>query len=305
MLAPCLATISHDSQIKNVKRNVMQSLWMLVASLLFAVMGVCVKLAAGTFSPAELVFYRGFVALLLLGGYVYAHHLPLSTPHWQAHLRRGLSGFISLVLYFYAISVLPLATAVTLNYTSPLFLALILVMWSGERVRWQLFFALTLGLAGVVLLLRPSFAAAQWLGGVAGLASGVSASLAYYNVRQLGRLGEPEWRTVFYFSLMSAVGGLPWAASTPIHAVDGYGGALLLGVGVFGALAQLAMTRAYNRGKTLVSATLAYSTPIFSSLFGALIWHEIPLWTSWLAILLIIISGVLASKQSRTVVEQE
>jgi len=279
---------------------------MLVASLLFACMGVCVKLAADTFSAAELVFYRGFVALLLLGGYVYATRLPLRTPHWRAHLQRGLAGFVSLVLYFYAISTLPLATAVTLNYTSPLFLALILVMWAGERVRWPLFAALGLGLAGVVLLLRPSFAAAQWLGGLAGLASGVTASLAYYNVRQLGRLGEPEWRVVFYFSLMSALGGLPWVvASTPIHAVDGRGAVLLLGVGVFGALAQLAMTRAYNRGKTLVSATLAYSTPIFSSLFGALIWNEIPLWTSGLAVLLIIASGVLASRQSRAVVEQE
>lgn len=278
---------------------------MLVASLLFASMGVCVKLAAGMFSPAELVFYRGFVALLLMGGYVYGRKLRLGTPHWRAHLQRGLAGFISLVLYFYAISVLPLATAVTLNYTSPLFLAVILVMWAGERVRWSLFVALALGLAGVVLLLRPSFVAAQWLGGSVGLASGVAASLAYYNVRQLGRLGEPEWRTVFYFSLICAVGGLPWAMATPSHAIDGYGGLLLLGVGVFGALAQLAMTRAYNRGKTLVSATLAYSTPIFASFFGALIWNEIPLWTSGLAILLIIASGVLASRQSRAPVEQE
>ena len=104
----------------------MQSLWMVAASLLFASMGVCVKLGAAQFSAAELVFYRGAIALVLLWGFVLVRRLPLATPHWRAHLWRGVTGSVSLVLYFYAISVLPLATAVTLNYTSPLFLALIL-----------------------------------------------------------------------------------------------------------------------------------------------------------------------------------
>jgi drug/metabolite transporter (DMT)-like permease len=284
----------------------MQSLWMIAASLLFASMGVCVKLGAGQFSAAELVFFRGFIALALLWGFVRIRHLALATPYWRAHLRRSLSGFVSLVLYFYAISMLPLATAVTLNYTSPLFLALILAVWARERVRWTLFLALALGLSGVVLLLRPSFEAEQWLGGLAGLASGVGAAFAYYNVRELGRLGEPEWRTVFYFSLLSALGGLPWAlASSPFHSIGGQGALLLLGVGGFGALAQLAMTRAYKHGRTLVSASLAYSTVIFSSLFGALIWGEVLPWLSWVAIAFIIMSGLIASAQSRAPVEHE
>lgn len=284
----------------------MRSLWMIVASLLFACMGVCVKLGAGLYSAAELVFYRGFIALLLLWGFIGMHRLALATPHWRAHVRRGLSGFASLVLYFYAISVLPLATAVTLNYTSPLFLGLILVVWSGERVSRPLFLALILGLMGIVLLLRPSFAADQWLGGVAALASGAAAGMAYFNVRQLGRLGEPEWRTVFYFSLISALGGLPWAlAGDPLQSISPYGAALLLGVGCFGALAQLAMTRAYKRGKTVVSASLAYSTVVFSSLFGMMIWGEMLSWTSWTAITLIAMSGVVASALSRAPVEQD
>jgi drug/metabolite transporter (DMT)-like permease len=188
----------------------LQSLWMIVASALFACMGVCVKLGASLFSAAELVFYRGAIALAGLAGFVLLRRLALATPHWRAHLWRSLTGSASLLLYFYAISVLPLATAVTLNYTSPLFLALILAVWAGERVRAALYLALALGLAGVVLLLRPSFAAEQWLGGLAALASGAGAGVAYFNVRQLGRLGEPEWRTVFYFSLASTLIGLPW-----------------------------------------------------------------------------------------------
>ena len=284
----------------------MQSLWMIAASALFACMGVCVKLGASLFSAAELVFYRGAIALALLWGYVLVRRLSLATPHWRAHVWRGLAGSVSLVLYFYAISVLPLATAVTLNYTSPLFLALILVFWAGERVRGTLYIALALGLAGVALLLRPSFEADQWLGGLAALASGAGAGLAYFHVRQLGRLGEPEWRTVFYFSLASALIGLPWLlASQTVHAVSGNGAWLVLGVGGFGALAQLAMTRAYKRGSTLVSASLAYSTVIFASLFGVLLWGEVLPLPAWLAIGLIVASGMLASAQSRAPAGQD
>ena len=284
----------------------MQSLWMIAASALFACMGVCVKLGASLFSAAELVFYRGAIALLGLWGFVLLRRLSLATPHWRAHLWRGLAGSVSLVLYFHAISVLPLATAVTLNYTSPLFLALVLVFWAGERVRGTLYIALALGLAGVALLLRPRFEADQWLGGLAALASGAGAGLAYFHVRQLGRLGEPEWRTVFYFSLASALIGLPWLlASRTVHAVSGQGALLVLGVGGFGALAQLAMTRAYKRGSTLFSASLAYSTVIFASLFGVLLWDEALPLPAWLGIGLIVASGMLASAQSRAPAGQD
>jgi drug/metabolite transporter (DMT)-like permease len=204
------------------------------------------------------------------------------------------------VLYFYAIGALPLATAVTLNYTSPIFLALLLVLRTRERPRGSLVMALLIGFAGVVLLLRPSLQQEQLLGALIGLASGLLAGVAYLNVTRLGELGEPEWRTVFYFSLIATLGGTPWVlASDPFHAFDVWGVTLLLGVGVFGAIAQLAMTRAYRYGKTMVSAALAYSTVIFSSLFGVLIWHELLSWLSWFGIALIVASGVLASLRSR------
>ncbi len=274
----------------------MQSLWMIAASLLFACMGVCVKLGSAQFSAAELVFWRGFIATLILGSYVLAHRLPLATPHARTHVVRGLAGFVSLVMYFYAISLIPLAAAVTLNYTSPLFLALLLVLWLKEPVRRGFYGTLTAGFVGVIFLLQPTLGRDQWLGAVFGLGSGIVSSIAYLNVRRLGELGEPEWRTVFYFSALSALGGLPWMlAASPFHAVDLRGWLLLLGVGGFGVLAQLCMTAAYKRGKTLVSASLAYSTVIFSSAFGMLLWDETLPWSGWVGVVLIVASGLLAT----------
>jgi len=284
---------------------------MVAASLLFAGMGVCVKLGSARFTAAELVFARGVIALLILYAYVYFAGLSLATPHWRTHLARGLAGFVSLVLYFYAISVIPLATAVTLNYTSPLFLALLLTFWLKEKVRPVLFVALAMGFVGVILLLRPTWNSGHIAAGLLGLASGIIASVAYLNVRRLGELGEPEWRTVFYFSLIAALGGLPWVLAASwtgglLHEIDMRDGLLLLGVGVFGALAQLCMTRAYKHGKTMVSASLAYSTVVFSSLFGMWLWGETLPFFAFLGMGLILASGILATALSRAApVEQD
>ena len=246
------------------------------------------------------IFWRGFIATLILGAYVLVRRLPLSTPHLRTHVTRGVAGFVSLVMYFYAISMIPLATAVTLNYTSPLFLALLLALWLKEPVRRGFYGALAAGFVGVVFLLQPTLAQDQAPGALFGLGSGIISSIAYLNVRRLGELGEPEWRTVFYFSALSALGGLPWLLSAaPFHAIDARGWLLLIGVGGFGALAQLCMTAAYKRGKTLVSASLAYSTVIFSSAFGALLWGEILAWQAWAGIVLIVASGLLATMLSR------
>ncbi len=277
----------------------MQALWMLAASFLFACMGVCVKLAADQFSTAEIVFYRNIISLILISVLIAVRGIPLRTPHWKFQLRRGGSGFISLCLYFLGITLLPLATAVTLAYTSPLFLALYLAVFGKARLNAGIIVALGVGFAGVALLLRPSLETAQWLGILVSLASGMLAGVAYFNVRELGERGEPEERTVFYFSLLATLGSCLWLFFSGMRAIDQRGGMLLLGVGGFGTLAQLAMTRAYKRGKTLVAASLAYSAVIFASLFGMLIWKETLSLESWLAIGLIVASGVLANAFSK------
>ena len=283
----------------------MQSLWMLVASLLFACMGVCVKLVAVTHSAVEITFYRSFISLILMFALVSVRRVPLATPHWRWQISRGVVGFIALFAYFYAITLLPLATAVTLNYTSAIFLAIYLAL-AGMRMGAGILGALVVGLVGVALLLKPTLHADQLLAGLIGLGSGVLAGMAYFSVRELGARDEPEMRTVFYFSLVSSICAGMWLVFSELHAVDLKSGLLLLGVACFATVAQLAMTRAYTRGKTLMSAALAYSTVIFSSLFGALFWGEVLDASAWIAIGLIILSGIAATHFSRaSPVEQD
>lgn len=276
----------------------LKSGWMVVAGVLFSCMGVFVKLGAAYFSSAELVFYRSLFGLLAIALIIKSQRLPVATPHWKAHLWRGLSGFAALMLFFYAIGQLPLATAVTLNYTAPLFLAFLSVLILKERPHLPLILAILLGFAGVVLLLRPTLHQEQLAAGLMGLTSGFLAAIAYLNVKQLGQLGEPEWRVVFYFTLVCTIGGGIWMAPHTFHPLTPLNLLLLLGLGATATLAQLAMTRAYREGRTLVVGSLAYSTVVFASLWGILLWHEVLSPASWLGIALIALSGVLASRMA-------
>jgi len=272
---------------------------MLVSCLLFACMGVCVKLGSNTFSTGEVVFYRGIVSVAMMVVISRLKGIRLRTPHWRMHVSRSVSGSTALSCYFFAIGSLPLATAVTLNYTSPIFVALLLALVFREKLRWTGMLSLAVGFAGVVLLLRPTLAAEQWLGAVVGLGSGAIASIAYISVRELGKAGEPEVRTVFWFSLVTMLFGLAGALYAGPHLPDLQELVILLGIGVFGGLAQLAMTRSYSYGHTMLSANLSYATVVFASLFGALLWDEIMPWMSWIGIACIVASAIMISLRPR------
>lgn len=268
---------------------------MLVAGVFFAIMGVCVKLGAARYSAAELVFYRSIFGFLTIFAITQSKRLPLATPYWRMHLSRSLFGFFSLVLFFYAITALPLATAITLNYTAPLFLAIFTTLVLREPVKPLLAGAILMGFVGVVVLLNPALLQRdELLAGILGLISGLLAGFIYVQVTQLGRLGEPEWRTVFYFTLVCSLGGGLWMLVEDFHRIPMSDLPLLAGMGASATLAQLAMTRAYRKGDPMVAGSLAYSTVVFASLFGVLLWHETLSLDQWLAISLIVASGVLS-----------
>jgi len=276
----------------------MQSLWMLVAALLFSLMGVCVKLASETYSVAELVFYRSLLGTIGLAVFVRWRGFSLATRYVGMHLRRGVVGTVALSLWFYATTVLPVGTAMTLNYTSPLFLAAFtvgLALAAGRTVRWPLAGAVGMGFIGVILVLQPSFSHGHEVAASAGLASGVLSAVAYWHVKELGQLGEPEWRTVFYFSLAGAVMGGIGSVAGGFSSHSPLGLALIAGVAITATLAQLAMTRAYGKGSTLVVATLQFSAIVFASVFGVLVFGDEIGFETWAGIAIIIGSGVGAS----------
>ncbi len=287
----------------------MQSLWMLVASLLFSIMGVCVKLASTDYSTSEIVVYRGIIGMLMIAAIMRWQGGSLRTRMPYHHLLRGGVGVVSLWMWFYSISKLPLAMAVTLNYMSPIWIAGILLggAWFKTRrtLAWQPLAAILLGFFGVILLLRPSIHADQVIGGMVALCSGMLAAWAYMQVRQMGLMGEPEYRVVFYFSMTCAIAGLLGTLFGKTidsdtqhiswHALNAHGLVLLVAIGLTAAAAQMAMTRAYRLGNPLLTANLQYVGIVFSSVWDVLIWQSSLHWLSWLGIAVILCSGLIAT----------
>jgi drug/metabolite transporter (DMT)-like permease len=282
---------------------------MLLAALAFASMAVCVKFASAHFNAAELVFWRGAIGVLLLWAVARHQKLDLRTPVPGMHVWRSIIGVASLAAWFYAIAGLPLATAMTLNYMSSVWVAAFLVGGSlilrlpglGRGGAAPLEHALTqgalvltvlAGFAGVVMMLRPTIEQNQLFAGFIGLFSGFGAAFAYMQVMALARVGEPETRTVFYFANGTAVAGAAGLPFTGISSWDWGHAVWLLPIGVFATLGQWCMTRAYGHGATLVVANLQYSGIVFGAIYGVLLFGDaIDLW-GWLGMALIVASGI-------------
>jgi drug/metabolite transporter (DMT)-like permease len=274
--------------------------WLIVvASLLFATMGVCVKLASQYYGSGEIVMYRGMVGALMIGAMSCWRGDSLRTTLPAQHFLRSSTGVVALCLWFYAIGKLQLATAMTLNYTSSLWLALFLLggaaWWRRRPAELRLALVALVGFAGVVLVLQPTIENDQWWNGLAGLLSGLVSAAGYLQVAALGRAGEPESRIVFYFSIGGVIGGAALTGLTGWHAHDWSGIGLLLAVGVLATVAQLMLTRAYIHGRTLVNASLQYLGIGFSFVFGVLLFAEHVTWAAMAGMLLIVGAGVRAT----------
>jgi S-adenosylmethionine uptake transporter len=280
----------------------MQALWMVLAAFFFATMAVGIKIASTTFGTAELVLYRGLVSVVFMAVVMRSRSVPLNTPVPWMHAWRSVIGVASLASWFFAIAHLPLATAMTLNYMSGVWVAAFVVggaLLYGQSARQGPLMATVLaGFTGVVMMLRPTLDQNQLFAGLVGLLSGMGAALAYIQVTALGKVGEPESRTVFYFSVGTTLAGLlgvAWSGFTPSNQVTWQAAAWLVPIGVLASGGQWCMTRAYSRGATLLVANLQYTGIIFAAIYSLLLFGDQLPWIGWVGMALIVASGVAAT----------
>ncbi|OGB01720.1 MAG: hypothetical protein A3G29_13905 [Burkholderiales bacterium RIFCSPLOWO2_12_FULL_64_99] len=284
---------------------------MVLATLLFAAMGVCVKFASHDFGTAAVVSARGTVGAVIMLIVARATATSLRTRVPLLHVRRGLAGVFALSMWFYSMAQLPLATSVTLNYMSSVWMAVFLLLQAaflgGPRIDRRLIVAIAVGFGGVALVLHPTLNEDQIWAGLIGLASGMLSAMAYLQVTALGKAGEPEIRVVFYFSLMgSLMGAATWLLlpgqvnPTPLAEIPPHSWLALMGVGVFATVAQLLMTRAYARGSTLVNANLQYLGIVHAGLLGTVLFGETLGLDALLGMALIVGSGMVAARLKPT-----
>lgn len=246
-------------------------------------------------SEVLMVFVRNLVGVLVLLPWVLRNGWSgLRTARFGGHLWRSLFGLCGMYTLFYAITHLPLAEALLLNYASPLFIPFIAWAVLSERPPALMIPASLLGMAGVALIVKPgsmSLSLASWVGA----ASGIFAACAMVSLRRISDT-EPAQRVVFYFSAIGVlISALPlwWFANLPSRQVL----LLMVATGLAATNGQLQLTRAYSFAPAARVGAMGYSAVVFAGLIGWFVWQETPDGLSLLGAALVIGTCVLASWQ--------
>lgn len=254
--------------------------YMAGAAFFFSIMSLLVKVAGRRVPVQEVVLARAAVGAVLSWGTLRARRVSPWGNRKGLLLLRGLLGYVALSCFFYALTRLPLADATVIQYTNPVFTALLAALLIGESIRRRDLALALVSLAGVVLMARPAFL----FGGLRerldplavgiALAGAVFSAAAYVTVRRLGRTEDPVV-IVFWFASIATLGAIPFTAADAVlpSPVDWV---LLLAIGVVTQIAQVLMTRGLREERAGRAMAVAYMQIVFAAVWGLLFFREVP-----------------------------
>jgi drug/metabolite transporter (DMT)-like permease len=270
---------------------------MSAAAVTMALTGTLVKYATEGLPAPIVVFFRNIFGLLVLLPWLLPNKAEgIRTTRLPLHGLRCAFGLGAMYCYFQALARLPLAEAVMLNFTSPLFIPLIAWFWLGEPVTRRMACAVGAGLVGVALIMRPGTEIFS-VGSVFALVSAVFASASLVTVRKLSDT-EPPSRMTFYFALGGAIVTafpLPWYWTTP----TGHQWIPLVATGACATCAQLLLSKGYSLIPAGVAGVFHYLTVPIATFFGWLFWDEALAWQAVAGGVLICAAGIFASLPAR------
>lgn len=275
------------------------ALYIVGAELMFACMGATIRFVSDDLNNLMVVFARNLIGLLFLlpwlmrGG---PSQFRTRVPH--LHLLRGIAGVSAMYCFFYAIANMPLANAMLLKLSSPLFMPIVALLWLQERFTWHVPLALAVGFSGVAVILAPDLQQANPVALIA-LAGGVFAAIAKVTVRRLSRT-EPGPLTVFYFActgLAVSLMPLPWFWQTPSH--DQVMWLLLLAA--FATAGQLLLTQGMACAPAARLGPFTFFSVVFAAALGWFLWDEVVTLATASGALLILLSAYLTGRGRSTV----
>jgi drug/metabolite transporter (DMT)-like permease len=265
----------------------------LTSVFLFAAMNTLIKLseAAGA-SLGEILFFRqaGAAALMVVVISSGPGMRSVATRRLPAHVLRAVIGLCAMALTFTTILALPLAESTTIGFTMPIFATILGAIVLREPTGWHRWGAVLMGFAGVLIVAQPGTGHFPLIGALTGLSAAFLTASVSILLRRLSR-SESTMTTVFWFSSLSLIPlGIVYAIVAQMHAPLVW--LLLAGVGLFGGAAQLAMTGALRVGPVSVVVPMDYSSLLWATLSGWLVFGMLPDAWTWVGAPVIIASGL-------------
>jgi len=275
---------------------------MLAACGCFAVMSALVKALGPGFPFAEAVMFRALFGLVALGAAARWRRIALRPKRYDLLVVRGLFGLTAMSCYFYALQRGLLANVVMIGRLQPVLVALLAPLLLRERAQREVVAALALGLGGVLLVVRPSYAGVD-AASVAALIATLASALAHLTLRRLGATDHP-WTIVLVFSAITTVGGGLLALPAMVWPT-GLQWTLLAGIAACATFGQLLMTTAYRREVAPVVSAAGYSWVVYALVLGVVFWGEIPDAAALAGGAAIVVGGVVLLARRRAVAPAE
>jgi len=265
----------------------------LLSVVFFALMNASIKLAeqAGA-SVVEILFFRQFGAALLASAVIAAgpglHSV--ATRRLPAHIVRAIVGLSAMAMTFNGIVALPLAEATTIGFTVPAFATILGALVLHERTGWWRWTAVVMGFVGVLIVAQPGGDHFPLRGAGFALAGAFGTACVTILLRQIGRT-EAALTTVFWFSILSLVPlSLFYAPVAQAHGTIAW--AALAAVGILGGCAQIAMTTSLRLGPVSVVVPMDYSSLLWATGLGWLLFGALPAAATWIGAPVIIAGGL-------------
>jgi drug/metabolite transporter (DMT)-like permease len=281
--------------------------YLAAAACCYAITGVLVRLASSQLDNNAMVFWRNLVGLFFLLPWLWqvlVRHKGLGglrTNMMCWHVARTAVGLTAMYLYFYSLAHFALADAMLFVYSAPVIVPLLAHWLLGEPITTKIYAVVLLGLAGVILVLKPGGEHFFWMAPV-GLSCTLFTAFAFVFVRKLSAT-EPPMLVVFYFTFFSAlISVLPFLFYPQWP--DARGWLLLVGIGGVNTLAQWFLSLAYGSAPAARIAPVSYLTVLLAALFGWLLWDEVPDHYAIGGAVLIFASALLVMKQGRQIDSQ-
>lgn len=274
--------------------------WLMLASVaVFSLMDAGLKTLATQYPPFQVAALRGAASLPLLLAWALATAGPqaLLRVRWPLHLLRGVLGIAMMASFVYALRTLPLSTAYSIFFVAPLLITALSVPILGERVGPRRWSAIAVGLAGVLVVLRPTGEGMLTLAGLAVLLAAFGYAVSAITVRVLARTDSTQAITFWLLALMAlGAGALAAPGWVPLRSEHL---AIVAGIGLAGALGQWAITEAFRRGEASMIAPLEYSALVWGLLLDLTLWGVLPDGITWLGAGIIIASGLYLLRRER------
>ncbi|HEY2874861.1 MAG TPA: DMT family transporter [Reyranella sp.] len=291
------------AQLRRLPPNIQGAVWLVSGGFIFTSNSAMIRLLSTEIESVQTAFFRAFFSVLLLAPMMLSGRVkPWQSQRIQGHFWRTAMGTTSMVLGFYAVSMLPLADATALAFSQPLFSVVLAALVLREKVRWRRWSATIVGFIGVLVMVRPGSGSLQ-PGAAVALLNALASATSILLVRRLSDSEKPLMILTQFaiFSTLLLAGPAIWFWKWP----SAWGWALAIGVSISATIGQYFWVQAFAVGEMSAVAPFDYLRLPFAVFVGWMIWSEMPvIWTYVGAAIVIASALYIAYRESQILRER-